>query len=147
MLPTVQLPEASESDGVSETTEKSDDGSPDMEDTTYKTQCNTSLPLPSTEEGSTMLVTTKTVQTYNCRTRYTEDVTLGIWRTEIVQEVPEQHAVSKMQYNCKLHRKIHNVYIVYSVFLALQLCQMLLLELLFISSSDSFRFASVCRCF
>ncbi|KAB5555496.1 hypothetical protein PHYPO_G00034890 [Pangasianodon hypophthalmus] len=79
-----QQQETSESDGGSETTEKSDDGSPDMEDGTCKTHCNTSLPLPSTEEGTTMLVTTKTVQTYNCRTQYTEDVTLGVWRTEMV---------------------------------------------------------------
>ncbi|XP_053541155.1 tumor necrosis factor receptor superfamily member 17 [Ictalurus punctatus] len=79
-----QHQETSESDGGSEATEKSDAGSPEMEDATCKTHCNTSLPLPSTEEGTTMLVTTKTVQTYNCRTQYIEDVTLGVWRTEIV---------------------------------------------------------------
>lgn len=83
MLPTAQQ-DSSESDGGSEATEKSDDGTTDMEDARCKTLCNTSLPLPSTEEGTTMLVTTKTVQTYNCKAQYTEDVTLGVWRTEIV---------------------------------------------------------------
>lgn len=82
-LPTAQLQET-ESDGGSEATEKTDDGPIDTESDTCKTHCNTSLPLPSTEEGTTMLVTTKTVQTYNCRTHYTEDVTLGVWRTEQV---------------------------------------------------------------
>ncbi|KAK3529697.1 hypothetical protein QTP70_033669 [Hemibagrus guttatus] len=75
-----QQQETSESDGGSEATEKLDDGSVDVEDATCKTYCKTSLPLPSTEEGTTMLVTTKTVQTYNCRTQYTENV----WRTDIV---------------------------------------------------------------
>ncbi|XP_026993321.1 tumor necrosis factor receptor superfamily member 17 isoform X2 [Tachysurus fulvidraco] len=79
-----QQQETSESDGGSEATEKSDDGSADVEDATCKTYCKTSLPLPSTEEGTTMLVTTKTVQTYNCRTQYTEDVALGLWKAEIV---------------------------------------------------------------
>ncbi|KAF7705265.1 tumor necrosis factor receptor superfamily member 17 [Silurus meridionalis] len=79
-----QKQETSDSDGGSEATEKTDDGSTDMEDGTCKTHCNTNLPLPSTEEGTTMLVTAKTVQTYNCRTQYTEDVTLGVWRTEMV---------------------------------------------------------------
>ncbi|XP_062859872.1 tumor necrosis factor receptor superfamily member 17 isoform X1 [Trichomycterus rosablanca] len=79
-----QPQETSESERGSETTEQSDDGSPDMEEGTCKTHCNTSLPLPSTEEGTTMLVTTKTVQTYNCSTHYTEDVTFDVRRGAMV---------------------------------------------------------------
>lgn len=81
LFATAQRQETSESERGSETTVQSDDGAPDMEEGTCKTQCNTSLPLPSTEEGTTVLVTTKTVQTstvHNCSAHYTEDVTFGV---------------------------------------------------------------------
>ncbi|XP_036386170.1 tumor necrosis factor receptor superfamily member 17 [Megalops cyprinoides] len=45
------------------------------------THCNSSLPLPSTEEGTTILVTTKTAQTYNYATYCTQDKTLDLWRS------------------------------------------------------------------
>lgn len=39
--------------------------------------CNSSLPVPSTDEGTTILVTTKTVQIFN----HTEENTEGLWRS------------------------------------------------------------------
>ncbi|XP_064808839.1 tumor necrosis factor receptor superfamily member 17 [Oncorhynchus masou masou] len=43
--------------------------------------CNSNLPVPSTEEGTTILVTTKTVQIFNHTDDITEAKTLGLWRS------------------------------------------------------------------
>ncbi|XP_062381860.1 tumor necrosis factor receptor superfamily member 17 [Sardina pilchardus] len=45
---------------------------------------NSSLPLPSTEEGRTMLVTTKTGQSYGSRMQSTDSGTLYQWRSGFV---------------------------------------------------------------
>uniref|UniRef100_A0A3B1JK71 TNF receptor superfamily member 17 n=1 Tax=Astyanax mexicanus TaxID=7994 RepID=A0A3B1JK71_ASTMX len=85
--------DSSESERGSDTTEQSEDvdGSAaaantavNVEEEMSSTHYNTNLPLPSTEEGTTVLVTTKTVQTYNCSTQYTRGVTLGVWTTAAV---------------------------------------------------------------
>ncbi|KAL4624526.1 tumor necrosis factor receptor superfamily member 17-like [Arapaima gigas] len=51
---------------------------PVLEEENSDSQYNSSLPLPSTEEGTTILVTTKTAQTYNYTPHCTEDKTLGV---------------------------------------------------------------------
>ncbi|KAI4904315.1 hypothetical protein NFI96_015175 [Prochilodus magdalenae] len=87
---TAQDQDSSESERGSDTTEQSEDadgsaadGLTDIEKGS-PTHYNSSLPLPSTEEGTTVLVTTKTVQTYNYSSHYTQGVTLGVWRTGTV---------------------------------------------------------------
>ncbi|XP_041937999.1 tumor necrosis factor receptor superfamily member 17 [Alosa alosa] len=45
---------------------------------------NSSLPLPSTEEGRTMLVTTKTGQNYGSRMQSTDSGALYLWRSGFV---------------------------------------------------------------
>ncbi|XP_066520603.1 tumor necrosis factor receptor superfamily member 17 [Hoplias malabaricus] len=82
-----QVPSESERD--SDTSEQYEDvdksaaasETADVEEGMTLTHYNSHLPLPSTEEGATMLVTTKTVQTYNCSTHCTQGVTLGLWRS------------------------------------------------------------------
>ncbi|XP_030630968.1 tumor necrosis factor receptor superfamily member 17 [Chanos chanos] len=62
-----------------------ENGLADPEQETAQTHYNSSLPVPSTEEGTTALVTTKTVQIHNCTARHIEDVTLNIWRSGFIQ--------------------------------------------------------------
>ncbi|KAL2078176.1 hypothetical protein ACEWY4_025861 [Coilia grayii] len=45
---------------------------------------NSSLPLPSTEEGTTVLVTTKTGQSYSCRAQNTDHTAVYLPRSEFV---------------------------------------------------------------
>ncbi|XP_031417127.1 tumor necrosis factor receptor superfamily member 17 [Clupea harengus] len=45
---------------------------------------NSSLPLPSTEEGTTVLVTTKTGQSDCCRAQNTDNMALYLWRPGFV---------------------------------------------------------------
>lgn len=47
---------------------------------------NSSLPLPSTEEGKTMLVTTKTGQNYSFRTQNTDSGACSLWRSGLVPQ-------------------------------------------------------------
>ncbi len=47
---------------VTEKSEDTDEATTDLNQHHY----NSNLPLPSTEEGTTLLVTTKTVQAYHC---------------------------------------------------------------------------------
>ncbi|XP_072523682.1 tumor necrosis factor receptor superfamily member 17 isoform X2 [Salminus brasiliensis] len=87
LLAKAQEQVSSESERGSNMTEQSEDvdGSAlDVEEGLTPTHYNSNLPLPSTEEGTTVLVTTKTVQTYNCSTQYTQGVTLGVWTTAAV---------------------------------------------------------------
>ncbi|XP_036427661.1 tumor necrosis factor receptor superfamily member 17 [Colossoma macropomum] len=87
-----QKQDSSESERSSDATEQSEDadgsaaanGAADIEKGISPAHYNSNLPLPSTEEGTTVLVTTKTVQMYNCSTHYTQGVTSGIWRAGTV---------------------------------------------------------------
>ncbi|XP_018976540.1 tumor necrosis factor receptor superfamily member 17-like [Cyprinus carpio] len=51
---------------VTEQSEDTDEASTDFPDGLNQHHYNSNLPLPSTEEGTTLLVTTKTVQAYHC---------------------------------------------------------------------------------
>ncbi|KAI2658523.1 Tumor necrosis factor receptor superfamily member 17 [Labeo rohita] len=51
---------------VTEQSEDMDETTTDLSDRLNQDHYNSSLPLPSTEEGTTLLVTTKTVQAYHC---------------------------------------------------------------------------------
>ncbi|XP_016346464.1 tumor necrosis factor receptor superfamily member 17-like [Sinocyclocheilus anshuiensis] len=51
---------------VTEQSEDTDEATTDLPDGLNQHHYNSSLPLPSTEEGTTILVTTKTVQAYHC---------------------------------------------------------------------------------
>uniref|UniRef100_A0A672PXI8 Tumor necrosis factor receptor superfamily member 17-like n=1 Tax=Sinocyclocheilus grahami TaxID=75366 RepID=A0A672PXI8_SINGR len=51
---------------VTEQSEDTDEATTDFPDGLNQHHYNSSLPLPSTEEGTTILVTTKTVQAYHC---------------------------------------------------------------------------------
>uniref|UniRef100_A0A8C9V3C1 BCMA TALL-1 binding domain-containing protein n=1 Tax=Scleropages formosus TaxID=113540 RepID=A0A8C9V3C1_SCLFO len=70
-------------DATEQTDTAKDGGSstwyPAPEEESSDSQYNSSLPLPSTEEGTTILVTTKTAQTYSYASHCTEDKTLGLW--------------------------------------------------------------------
>uniref|UniRef100_A0A8C2EHG9 Tumor necrosis factor receptor superfamily member 17-like n=1 Tax=Cyprinus carpio TaxID=7962 RepID=A0A8C2EHG9_CYPCA len=51
---------------VTEQSEDTDEATTDLPDGLNQHHYNSNLPLPSTEEGTTILVTTKTVQAYHC---------------------------------------------------------------------------------
>lgn len=51
---------------VTEQSEDTDEATTDWPDGLNQHHYNSNLPLPSTEEGTTLLVTTKTVQAYHC---------------------------------------------------------------------------------
>ncbi|XP_026133444.1 tumor necrosis factor receptor superfamily member 17 [Carassius auratus] len=51
---------------VTEQSEDTDEATTDLPDGLNQHHYNSNLPLPSTEEGTTLLVTTKTVQAYHC---------------------------------------------------------------------------------
>ncbi|XP_048026833.1 tumor necrosis factor receptor superfamily member 17 isoform X2 [Megalobrama amblycephala] len=51
---------------VTEQSEDTDEPTTDLPDGLNQHHYNSNLPLPSTEEGTTLLVTTKTVQAYQC---------------------------------------------------------------------------------
>ncbi|XP_035260425.1 tumor necrosis factor receptor superfamily member 17 [Anguilla anguilla] len=53
----------------------------ELEQTYSDTLYNSSLPLPSTEEGTTILVTTKTARTYNHAHYCTQDKSLNVCRS------------------------------------------------------------------
>ncbi|XP_073684487.1 tumor necrosis factor receptor superfamily member 17 [Garra rufa] len=52
---------------VTEQSEDTDEATTDFSDGLNQHHYNSNLPLPSTEEGTTLLVTTKTVQAYHCK--------------------------------------------------------------------------------
>lgn len=51
---------------VTEQSEDTDEATTDFPDGLNQHHYNSNLPLPSTEEGTTLLVTAKTVQAYQC---------------------------------------------------------------------------------
>lgn len=64
----------SDSERGSDVTEQSEDTDEATTDGLNQHHYNSNLPLPSTEEGTTLLVTTKTVQAYQCTSvMYGED--------------------------------------------------------------------------
>ncbi|XP_056326170.1 tumor necrosis factor receptor superfamily member 17 [Danio aesculapii] len=60
------LCEEQKNSDVTEQSEDTDETTTDFQDGLNKHHYNSNLPLPSTEEGTTLLVTTKTVQSYHC---------------------------------------------------------------------------------